>query len=112
MRGTTVIMLNSVRLAGRDRGVPWLMAVLVAAVLIGTWHHEGRAQQSSQQPDSVAGNARGIDILLTPYLWIPWSSTDVSPFDTRIPGASATVDPGKLISHLTWVPFMGSAELR
>jgi len=94
------------------RAAPWLMAVAVATMLIGIWPDGPRAQQPSQQPDSAASDTRRIEVLLTPYLWVPWIPTDVTPFDTRIPGRSATVDPGKLISHLTWVPFMGSAELR
>src|SRR5262249_9516092 len=27
-------------------------------------------------------------------------------------GASNTIDAGQLVSHLTWVPFMGAAEVR
>jgi hypothetical protein len=49
---------------------------------------------------------------ITPYLWLPWTSTDIHPSNTRIPSASGTVDPGQLISHLTWVPFMGEVEFR
>jgi len=104
--------MNSVGSAGGNSTASWLMAVLVATILIGIRPQEGRAQQPSQPLDSAASDTRRIEVLLTPYLWIPWSSADVTPFDTRIPGKSAIVDPGKLFSHLTWVPFMGSAELR
>ena len=34
------------------------------------------------------------------------------PADTRIPTASSTIDPGTLITHLTWVPFLGTGEFR
>ena len=36
----------------------------------------------------------------------------VSPRNHAIPSASTTIDPGALISHLTWVPFMGEIEFR
>src|SRR5262249_38420518 len=57
-------------------------------------------------------NPSGIEVLATPYLWLPWSSIGVRPANTRIPSASTTIDPGGLITHLTWVPFMGAAEFR
>ena len=53
-----------------------------------------------------------FELLATPYLWVPWTSANIRPSNTRIPSASSTIDPGKLISHLTWVPFMGQFEIR
>jgi hypothetical protein len=92
----------------RDKRIASILRYLViATVLVCGGLQEARAQSS--QPTS---SWQGIDILLTPYLWIPWSSVDVSPFDSRIPSASGTVGAGKLISHLTWVPFTGAAEAR
>jgi hypothetical protein len=94
-------------LAGNERMASMLLRVLLATAVLGGGLQETHAQSS--QPTS---SSQGVDILLTPYLWAPWTSVDVSPFDTRIPSASGTVGAGKLISHLTWVPFMGAAELR
>jgi hypothetical protein len=54
----------------------------------------------------------GVELLATPYLWIPWTSANIRPSNTRIRSRSSTIDPGKLISHLTWVPFMGQFEIR
>jgi hypothetical protein len=45
-------------------------------------------------------------------MWLPWTTTDISPSRGRLPSASATIGPGQLIEHLSWVPFMGSAEFR
>ena len=53
-----------------------------------------------------------IEVLATPYIWMPWSSITVRPADTRVPSTSTTIDPGLLYGHLTWVPFMGEAEFR
>jgi len=83
-----------------------LLGALVVAALSGTGFHEARAQQVSPPP------AGQIEVLATPYLWLPWTSVGVRPSDTRIPSASDTIGPGDLISHLTWVPFMGQVEFR
>jgi hypothetical protein len=82
-----------------------LVPILVLAVV-----HRADAQQ----PIGVLGQPAlpGVEILITPYLWLPWTSLDIRPSDSRLSSASETIDPGKLISHLTWVPFMGQAEFR
>jgi hypothetical protein len=70
------------------------------------------AQQLPGQPPT---NSTGIEVLVTPYLWMPWVSANVHPSIARLPGlpsTSGTVDAGTVISHLTWVPFMGEAEFR
>ena len=53
-----------------------------------------------------------IDLLVTPYVWLPWVSSTVRPSNRAIPSASSTTDPGALYGHVTWVPFSGSAEFR
>jgi hypothetical protein len=53
-----------------------------------------------------------IEFRFTPSFWVAWTSSTVRPADTRIPTASSTVDPGTLITHLTWVPFLGTGEFR
>ena len=60
-------------------------------------------------PPTVLPNMR---VLATPYFWIPWTDAGVRPGNTQIPSASTNIDPGQLISHLTWVPFMGEVEFR
>jgi hypothetical protein len=70
------------------------------------------AQASVDQPAPARSPFAGIEVLATPYLWVPWTSVGVNPSNSRIPSASGTVDPGQLFSHLTWVPFMGEVEFR
>ncbi|HZD91367.1 MAG TPA: hypothetical protein VE224_14795 [Pseudolabrys sp.] len=85
-------------------------AILAALSMIGV--HQAKAQQAAGLPGRPATLLPGIEILVTPYLWTPWTSVDVNPANPRLPSASNTIDPGKLISHLTWVPFMGEVEFR
>jgi hypothetical protein len=103
--------------------------IVTGLVLIGAGFHAAHAQQANLQlAQPVAAQpapppleqpaappllpSQGIEVLVTPYLWFPWVSSKVRPSNTRIPSVSATVDPGTLYGHLTWIPFMGSAEFR
>src|SRR5690348_13441004 len=89
-----------------------LLGALTVAALSATGFHQARAQQVSGLP-VLAPTAWGpIEVLATPYLWLPWTSVGVRPSDTRIPSVSDTIGPGDLVSHLTWVPFMGEVEFR
>lgn len=90
----------------RSIGLPKL---LLAAVLGVLGLHDARGQTPS--PPSEPPTKR-IEVLATPYLWLPWTSISVHPSNSRIQSASNTIDPGQLISHLTWVPFMGEIEFR
>jgi hypothetical protein len=70
-------------------------------------------QAPAAQPAlSVPSPLAGIEVLATPYFWMPWTNVGVKPSDTRISSASGTVDFGQLFTHLTWVPFMGEVEFR
>ena len=96
------------RVAAPRRGfLRRLVSIALTAALIAASASAVRAQQAGPQPASPA-----FEVLLTPYLWLPWTASNVSPYNTRIPGASNTVRPSTLISHLSWVPFMGTAEFR
>jgi hypothetical protein len=100
------------------------VALIGAAILFLTWLATpvAHTQQSAGQPSQPAYVSQlpppapmlwsQIEVSVTPYLWLPLTSSTVRPGNTRIPSASTTVDPGTLISHLTWVPFVGAAELR
>jgi hypothetical protein len=85
--------------------------VLMIALLLWT-SPQARAQQAGSSPSEPTLAWQNIEILATPYLWLPWSSSTVRPSNTRIASESTTVDAGTLIDHLTWVPFMGSVEIR
>lgn len=90
------------------------MTRLVATVVILltiAWH-PALAQQPSGQPLPPPIALPSIQVLATPYLWLPWTSVGARPADTRLSSKSTTIDPVQLVSHLTWVPFMGEAEFR
>jgi hypothetical protein len=97
---------QSLGLRGKDcnrTAATLLRAVLViAAIAIGG--NSARAQQANFGPTWEA--------VVTAYLWLPWTTVDINPSRTRLPSASGTFDPGPLIDHLSWVPFMGSTEFR
>jgi hypothetical protein len=80
----------------------------LATAIAGIGLHQASAQQLSNPPFSSAGT--GIEVLATPYLWLPYIDTTVRP--QRFASRSATVDPGTLVDNLTWVPFMGEFEFR
>jgi hypothetical protein len=86
------------------RIVSMLWRIVVVAILIGIGSFPVRAQEASVQPQWQA--------LVTPYLWMPWTGVGVNPSRERLPSASGTIDFGQLIDHMSWIPFMGSAELR
>ena len=56
--------------------------------------------------------ASGPEVFLTPYVWLPWVNVNVDPKAPNLSHASTTIDPGQIISHLTWIPFFGQAEVR
>jgi hypothetical protein len=69
-------------------------------------------QIPTAQPVPPRGPFAEVEILTTPYFWMPWTNVGITPSNTRIPSASGTVDFGQLFTHLTWVPFMGEVEFR
>jgi len=93
------------------------MLLLLAAVFGGSVLQAADAQQAiiPPAPPAAAPPARSwpdIEVLATPYIWLPWVSSTVRPSNTALPSASSTTDPGTLFTHLTWVPFTGSVEFR
>jgi hypothetical protein len=97
-----------------------LLHVGVVISLIAIASFPARAQTTGQpgqqppmgEPVQPASAPAGFEVLATPYLWMPWTSVGINPSNPRIPRASGTVDFGELVSHLTWVPFMGEVEFR
>lgn len=86
-----------------------------AFVLLGIAAHPASAQEATPPTGQLSIFDSQTEVLLTPYLWTPWTSLDIHPSVAALPGLSSesrTVDPGKLLSHLTWIPFMGTAEFR
>jgi hypothetical protein len=94
-----------------------LLFVAALAIAIAAGIGPARAQQSSWQqsggqPGQPPSLISGLEILPTPYVWFPWTTTNATPNNRNIPSTSSTINPGQLIDHLTWVPFMGSVEFR
>ena len=92
-----------------------IMVRFCRALLVLAFALIGLADAHAQQSDSQVVPATilpGIEVSATPYLWLPWISAGIRPADTRLPSVSDTIGAGKVIDHLTWVPFMGQAEFR
>jgi hypothetical protein len=92
----------------------WAAAIVI---LVGIAAYPATAQQRNGEPAQPAPTQggtiwQGLEILPTPYLWLPAISVDVRPANTRFSSRSSTIDQGKLTSNLTWVPFMGEVEFR
>ena len=105
-------MLKPDAVNGRGTLIVWaLVRLAFIFAFLATVPHSVRAQ-ASNPTDPPASPLQGVDILVTPYLWMPWTSFGVRPSDTRIPSVTNTIDPGQLYGHLTWVPFMGETEFR
>jgi hypothetical protein len=86
-----------------------LLRLFPLAVLSVLGRHDARGQTPSPPPEPPK---QGIEVLPTPYLWLPWTSINVRPNNSRIQSRSNTIDPGEMVTHLTWVPFMGEIEFR
>jgi hypothetical protein len=95
-----------------------VIALLVMTGLsAGVTPHSARAQQPTSAPASPVMPPpilpwQDIEVLATPYVWLPWVSSTVRPSNSLIPSASSTTDPGTLYDHITWIPFTGSVEFR
>jgi hypothetical protein len=83
----------------------WCGVLLVILMAVPT---RGAAAQQAPSSDAAAG----VEILVTPYLWIPWTARNVNPASKPLKGGSSTIDPYQLYSHLTWLPFVSALELR
>ena len=88
---------------------PWRAWV---PLLLMAWVHQAVAQQATPPTALPPVPATAFEVLATPYLWLPWTSVSVRPANTRISSTSSDIDPGQLVSHLTWAPFMGNVEFR
>src|SRR5262249_54221145 len=87
-----------------------LRVTLVVATAMASFDNTATAQSTVTSAADPADS--GFEILLTPYLWLPWVDVGVRPGGGRIPEKSITISPTELYGHLTWVPFMGEAEFR
>ena len=81
-----------------------LASVALALALTGFGAHAAWSQATTGQP--VIGQPApplnpltGIEVLVTPYFWMPWTSVGINPSNTRIPSTSGTIDFGTLFTH-------------
>jgi hypothetical protein len=88
------------------------VAVAAIATLLTVFGLRPAIAQQPDSPPALPSAWPNIEVLATPYIWLPWTGISIRPSNTRIPSASETVDPGTLLDHLTWLPFMGAAEFR
>jgi hypothetical protein len=87
----------------------------VAALAVAGAAAGAHAQDQPPPPVTLTpppNDSPRLEILVTPYLWLPWTSVGVRPVSPNLAGRSVTIGPGDLITHLDWVPFMGEAEIR
>jgi hypothetical protein len=66
------------------------------------------------QPATAQGAASpgGLQILVTPYLWLPGVYATTQTPLARAPEVNSSVGPFELLGKLEGAPFMGSAEIR
>jgi hypothetical protein len=81
-----------------------LASVLVALALIGAGTPPACAQDATEPG--------GMQIFVTPYLWLAGVNATVATPLARAPTVTSDVSAIDLLSHLSGFPFMGSAEFR
>jgi hypothetical protein len=83
--------------------------LMLAATVVAGGSDQASAQMASGPSSQLATAWGPIEVIVNPYVWLPWTTVDVQ---SARASASQTISAGDLISHLTWVPFMGAAEFR
>jgi hypothetical protein len=81
-----------------------LARLVVVVAAIGAGPHPACAQD-------MAGPG-GMQIFVTPYLWLAGINSAIKTPLPRAPEVNSDVSAIDLLSHLSAVPFMGSAEIR
>jgi hypothetical protein len=81
-----------------------LASLAVMAAAIGSGPHPARAQDATPPG--------GMQIFVTPYLWLSGINSTIKTPLPRAPEVNSDVSVIDLLSHLSGVPFMGSAEIR
>jgi hypothetical protein len=90
--------------ACRNRILPRPLRIAAAVILIGIGVQPACAQE--------AGGQSEWQLLVTPYLWITGVTVTAKTPRPDVPDVTSHVDFSQLLTHLTWVPFMGQAEVR
>jgi hypothetical protein len=100
------------RIPRRSGTLALLVRAAAVIALIGTGAYPARAQQAGGTAGQLVPALQGIEVLATPYFWMPWTGVAVRPSNPQLPSASGTISFGDLLTHLTWVPAMGAFEFR
>src|SRR5260370_23914129 len=92
--------------SGQPRSVTLsaLTSLAVALATIGAGPHRASAQD--------AATPSGMQFFVTPYLWLSGINATTKTPLAREPEVNSDVSAIDLLSHLSGVPFMGSAEIR
>jgi hypothetical protein len=85
-----------------------------ASVLPASAKADGQADGQPGQAAVAAppSDPPKLEFLVDPYVWVPWVYSGVHPYRNLLPSTSATTGPDKLVKHITWIPFIGAAEVR
>jgi len=96
--------------------LPTLTAALALALaVIGTVVRPACAQQApppgGPPPPPPSPLASGLQVIVTPYLWLGGINTTIDTSLRRVPVVNSDVGAFQLLGHLDAVPFMGSVEI-
>ena len=93
------------------RSIGRALAVVAGTLMAaGLWAPPAFAQPpASAQPASAAS---GLQIIVTPYLWLSGIDATIKTPLTRAPQVNASAGAAEVLGDLSGVPFMGSVELR
>jgi hypothetical protein len=93
-----------------------LASLALAMAAIGAAARPACAQQSpallSTPLPAPSGSSSGVQVIVTPYLWLAGINTAISTPLARAPVVDTSVGAFQLLGRLDAVPFMGSAEIR
>jgi hypothetical protein len=101
------------RLAEASRSIPpqlsriarsALATLVVTAAVLGAGAQSVRAQEAT--------GPGGMQIFVTPYLWLSGIYATIDTPLERAPTVNANIGPFDVLSDLVGAPFMGSAEVR
>jgi hypothetical protein len=88
--------------------------IVLATICAGP--HTANAQQlpaaSVAAPLAPSPPSGGLQVIVTPYLWLAGINTAINTSLPRAPVVNSSVGAFQLLGHLDAVPFMGSAEIR
>src|SRR6266851_2365989 len=101
-------MMGEALRSPRDQSCNFILSALVslavALAAIGAGMHPASAQD--------AATPGGMQFFVTPYLWLSGINATTKTPLPREPEVNSDVSAIDLLSHLSGVPFMGSAEIR